>query len=87
MKIKTETSEEELRKAARTFLRAILDREKRIERWEEQLPKATARGNDPNEIRVEIERLEIEKLDFERKLEQIDRKIIDMERRKIQRAA
>jgi hypothetical protein len=87
LKIKTGTNEEELRKVTRTLLRAILDRERRIERWEEQLSKATARGNDPNEIRVEMERLGIEKLDFERKLEKIDKKIIDVERRNIQRAA
>lgn len=65
----------------------IIEKQKTIQRRCEALKKAAKMGNDPNEIRTDITRLEIEKLDLERELEKIDQTIVEEERKKVTRAA
>lgn len=86
---KGEGNEERLRATARQLLHAILVKESALERWEGLFRKAERSPaiGDPREIRAHITRIEIEKLDLERALEQIDRKIILEERRRIEKAA
>ncbi len=86
-RITTKDSEEELRTRARTILYNIIEIERQIERWESVLRKAKQRGNDPAEIRADIVQAEVRKLDLERKLELIDKRIIQEERVNIKRAA
>lgn len=84
-----EKGEERLRATARQLLHAILVKENALERWEGLFRKAERSPaiGDPKEIRAKITQLEIEKLDLERALEQIDRRIVLEERRRIREAA
>ncbi|MBI5072365.1 hypothetical protein HZA99_00955 [Candidatus Woesearchaeota archaeon] len=77
--------EEQLRSTARILLQRIVELENKIERYETEFRRAESRGNDPRQIRTYITTIEIEKLDIERKLEEIDRQIVIEEKRKIER--
>ena len=80
-----DTREERLREVARNLLQQIIALENKIERYEQEFRRAGSRGNDPKQIQADITTAEIEKLDLERKLEEIDKGIVAEEKAKVER--
>jgi DNA repair exonuclease SbcCD nuclease subunit len=80
-----DTQEERFREVARRLLQQIIVLENKIERYEKEFRRAESRGNDPNSLRADITATEIEKLDLERQLEVIDRRIVAEEKAKVER--
>ena len=83
----TGTTDETLRRKARSLLFDIIEVEKKIENLDREIPRAASRGNDETALRAERVTLEIRKLDTERLLERIDAAIIREEQEKIARNA